>query len=82
MTHEERISQLEIMVSEVLRRLDQLTAELHATNETLRLFGQQQQVILDVLVRQTDTNTALLQRLTNHEDRLHKLENPGPANAA
>ena len=101
MTHEERISHLEVMMSDVLRRLDQLstdlsitskrldqvTAELHATNEALRalnqrqeVFGQQQQVILDVLVRQTDTNTAILQKLVDQDSRLRTLETPSSKN--
>lgn len=66
----------------VAARLDQVTAELHTTNEAMRLSGQQQQVILDVLVRQTDTNTAMLRKLAEHDTRLGNLENPGPKSAA
>ena len=65
-----------------IARLDQVTAELHATNETMRLMVQQHQVVLDVLVRQTNTNAAIMRRLENHGNRINDLENPDSGKAA
>ena len=70
------------MMSEALKRLDVVTAALQATNEAMRAQSQQNQTILDVLVRQTDTNAAMMRKLAEHETRLGNLENPGPKNAA
>ncbi|MFD2785089.1 hypothetical protein [Hymenobacter rubripertinctus] len=75
MTDNERISQLEEMMSETLKRIDN-------TLEQLRLSDQRQQVMLRALMQQTDTNTAMLRKLAEHDTRLDNLERPGPKNAA
>ncbi|UYZ62710.1 hypothetical protein [Hymenobacter weizhouensis] len=75
MTNNERISQLEEMMSEALKRIDN-------TLEQLRQSDQRQQVMLQALMQQTDTNTAMLRKLSEHDTRLGNLENPGPKNAA
>ena len=75
MTNNERISQLEEMMYEVLKRIDN-------TLEQLRQSDQRQKLMLQALMQQTDTNTAMLRKLAEHDTRLGNLENPGPENAA
>jgi FtsZ-binding cell division protein ZapB len=91
----ERISQLEVMMSDLLKRFDitvekldniteqlrqtteqtrQTNEQLRQTNEQLRQSDERQQVMLRALVQQTDTNTAMMRKLENHENRLGGLE--------
>ncbi len=38
--------------------------------------------MLRALMQQSETNTAMLRKLVEHDTRLGNLENPGPKNAA
>lgn len=62
-------------MSEALKRIDN-------TLEQLRQSDERQQVMLQVLMQQTETNAAMLRKLSERDTRLDNLENPGPKEAA
>ncbi|UYZ63747.1 hypothetical protein [Hymenobacter weizhouensis] len=62
-------------MSEALKRIDN-------TLEQLRSSDERQEVMLWALMQQTETNTAILRQLENHENRLRNLEDQEPTTAA